>query len=386
MRKFFSGRRAISLAAGLLLCCASQAFAQSGSYKIGSFLSLTGPAAFLGDPEEKTLRQYVERLNAAGGVAGKKLELVIYDDGGDSNKARTLVSRLIDEDKVDVIVGGSLSGLVMAVIPIIEDAKVPYISLASAISITEPVKKWVFKTPLTDRMVCERIYAELKDRSISKVGLLSSTDGYGQSMHKECTATAGKFGVTIVSAETYGARDTDMTAQLTNIGRTPGLQAIINTGFGQTGAIVTRNYAQLGIKVPLYQSSGVASDEFLKLAGPAANGIRFAGSALVVGDQLADGDPIKPTLSQYVKEYQERWKISASLFGGYTYDALAILVDSMKRAKAMDKASMRDAIEQAKNVVGTSGIYTMTPQDHNGLNYTSLKMIEIKDGKFVLGN
>jgi branched-chain amino acid transport system substrate-binding protein len=383
MMRILKGGSVALLALGM---SAGAALAQSGTYKVGSFLSLTGPAAFLGDPEEKTMRQFVEKVNSAGGVAGKKLELVIYDDGGDSNKARTLVSRLIDEDKVDVIVGGSLSGASMAVIPIIDEAKTPYISLASAISITEPVKPWVFKTPLTDRMVCERIFAEMKQRQISKVGLLSSTDGYGQSMQKECKATAANFGVQLVSDETYGPRDTDMTAQLTNISRVPGLQAIVNTGFGQTGAIVTRNYAQLGIKVPLYQSSGVASDEFLKLAGPAANGIRFAASALVVGDQLPANDEIKATLSQYVKEYEERWKISASLFGGYAYDAMAILVDSLKRAKGTDKKSVRDAIEQAKNVVGTSGVYTMTPKDHNGLSYTSLKMIEIKDGKFVLSN
>jgi branched-chain amino acid transport system substrate-binding protein len=376
--------RALLLSVGFAASFSGMSHAQSGTYKVGSFLSLTGPAAFLGDPEEKTLKLFVEKLNAAGGVAGRKLELVIYDDGGDSNKARTLVSRLIDEDKVDIIIGGSLSGASLAVIPIVEEAKMPYISLASAISITDPVKRWVFKTPLTDRMVCERIYAELKQRGLTKVGLLSSTDGYGQSMQKECKATSATFGVQIVADETYGPRDTDMTAQLTNIARAPGLQAIVNTGFGQTGAIVTRNYAQLAIKAPLYQSSGVASDEFLKLAGPAANGIRFAASALVVGDQLPDNDPIKPTLAQYVKEYQDRWKISASLFGGYAYDAMAILVDSLKRAKSMDKAGVRDAIEQTKAVVGTSGIYTMSPQDHNGLSYTSLKMIEIKDQKFNL--
>ena len=367
--------------------CTLSAYADaqsSGTFKIGSFLSLTGPTAFLGDPEEKTLRQYIEKANAAGGVAGRKIELVVYDDGGEANRSRTLVSRLIDEDKVDMIIGGSLSGGSMAVIPIIEESKIPYISLASAISITEPVRSWVFKTPLTDRMVCERIYEEMKQRGIRRIGMLSSSDGYGQSMQKECRAQNARFGIEWVADETYGPRDTDMTAQLTSISRKPGIQAVLNTGFGQTGAIVTRNFAQLGIKVPLYQSSGVASDEFLKLAGAAANGIRFAGSSLVVADQLPANDPVKPVLSAYVKEYTERWKIPASLFGGYTYDALAITFDALKRANSTDKARMRAAIEQTKNLVGTSGIYNMSPQDHNGLAYSSLSMIEISGGKFML--
>jgi len=368
-----------------LLCAYSiHALAQSRTYKIGSFLSLTGPAAFLGDPEEKTLRQYVEKANAAGGVAGRKIELVIYDDGGDANKSRTLVARLIDEDKVDVIVGGSLSGASLAVSSIIEESRVPYISLASAIGITEPVRKWVFKTPLTDRMVCQRIYAEMQQRGIRKIGMLSSTDGYGQSMEKECRAQKAKFGIEWVAEESYGPRDTDMTAQLTKISRMPGIQAILNTGFGQTGAIVTRNFAQLGIKSPLYQSSGVASDDFLKLAGAAANGIRFAGSSLVVADQLPDSDPVKPVLMAYVKEYTDRWKIPASLFGGYTYDALAIVFDSLKRANTNDKTRIRDAIEQTRNLVGTSGVYNMSAQDHNGVSYSSLSMIEIRNGRFMM--
>ena len=309
---------------------------------------------------------------------------MIYDDGGDANKSRTLVSRLIDEDKVDVIVGGSLSGASLAVSSIIEESRVPYISLASAIGITEPVKKWVFKTPLTDRMVCQRIYAEMQQRGIRKIGMLSSTDGYGQSMEKECRAQKAKFGIEWVAEESYGPRDTDMTAQLTKISRMPGIQAILNTGFGQTGAIVTRNFAQLGIKSPLYQSSGVASDDFLKLAGAAANGIRFAGSSLVVADQLPDSDPVKPVLMAYVKEYTDRWKIPASLFGGYTYDALAIVFDSLKRANTNDKTRIRDAIEQTRNLVGTSGVYNMSAQDHNGVSYSSLSMIEIRDGRFMM--
>ena len=131
-------------------------------------------AAFLGDPELKTLELYVERLNAEGGVLGRKLQLVAYDDAGDAEKARTFAKRLLEQDKVDVIVGGSTTGTTMAVVPMVEQAGVPFVSLAGAVVIVEPAKKWVFKTPHTDRMACEKIFVDLQARKISKVALISS--------------------------------------------------------------------------------------------------------------------------------------------------------------------------------------------------------------------
>ena len=161
----------LGLAAAVAL--ASAALAQQEPIKIGAFLAVTGGAAFLGDPEQKTLEMYVEKLNAAGGVLGRKLQLVSYDSAGDAEKARTFVKRLIEQDKVDVLVGGSTTGETMAVVPLVEAAGVPFISLAGAVVITEPVKKWVFKTPHTDRMACERIFLDMRDRKLERVGLIS---------------------------------------------------------------------------------------------------------------------------------------------------------------------------------------------------------------------
>ena len=238
--------------------------------KIGSSLSQTGPASFLGDPEAKTLTMLVDELNAAGGINGEKIELVMYDDAADANKARTFATRMVEDDEVVAVIGGSTTGTTMAMIPVFEEAGIPFISLAGAVVIIDPVKKWVFKTPHTDLMACGKIYEDLKKRGLTKVGLISGTGGFGQSMHEQCLSIAGDYGIDIVADETYGPKDADMTPQLTKIGATEGLQAVVNPGFGQGPAIVTRNFAQLNIGVPLYQSHGVASKSFIDLAGEAA--------------------------------------------------------------------------------------------------------------------
>jgi len=163
--------------------------------KIGSVLSATGPASFLGEPEDKTLRMYVDRINAAGGVAGKKIELVVYDDGGDANKARTFATRLIEDDKVVAMVGGSTTGTSMAMIPVFEEAQVPFISLAGGIEVVDPVRKYVFKTPHTDKMACEKIFESFKTLKFTKIALISGTDGFGASMRAQCIKVAPATGL-----------------------------------------------------------------------------------------------------------------------------------------------------------------------------------------------
>lgn len=362
----------------------SPAFAQQ-TVKIGSVLSVTGPASFLGEPEDKTLKMYVEKINAAGGIAGKKIELVIYDDGGDANKARTFATRLIEDDKVVAMVGGSTTGTTMAMLPVFEEAQVPFISLGGAIEIIEPVRKYVFKTPHTDKMACEKIFENLKQRSLTKIGMISGTDGFGASMRAQCVKTAPTYGVQILAEETYGPRDSDMTAQLTKIKGTAGIQAVVNPGFGQGPAIVTRNYAQLGMTAtPLYQSHGVASKSFIELAGPAAEGVRLPAAALLVGDKLPDSDPQKKVVVDYKKSYEDGTKQPVSTFGGHAYDGLFILVDAMKRANSTDPKKLRDEIEKTKGFVGTGGVVTMSPTDHLGLDLSAFRMLEVKGGDWTL--
>ena len=357
---------------------------QTQPIRVGAFLSVTGPAAFLGDPEQKTLELYVEKLNAAGGVLGRRLELFAYDSAGDAEKARGYVKRLIEQDKVDVLVGGSTTGETMAAVPLAESAGVPFISLAGAVVIIEPVKKWVFKTPHTDRMACEKIFVDMRARGMTKAALISGAGGFDRSMRAECLKVAGKHGVQIVADESYGAGDTDMTAQLTKIKNTLGVQAVLNAGFGQGPAIVTKNYRQLGIGAPLYQSHGVASKQYVSLAGDAAEGVRLPAAALLVADTLPDSDPQKKVVASYKREYETKFKQEVSTFGGHAYDGLMLAVEAMRRAGTTEKSRVRDALEQTRNYVGTGGVVNMSAQDHMGLDLSAFRMLEVRKGDWTL--
>jgi branched-chain amino acid transport system substrate-binding protein len=367
---------------GLLLATATAAAQEP--IRIGAFLSVTGPAAFLGDPEQKTLEMYVERINAAGGIGGRKLQLTVYDDAGDAEKARTFAKRLLEQDKVDVIVGGSTTGTTMAAVPLVEQAQTPFISLAGAVVIVEPAKKWVFKTPHTDRMACEKVFTDMQARKLTKLALISGTGGFDKSMRGECLKVAPKYGVEVVADESYGAADTDMTAQLTKIRGTPGVQAVLNAGFGQGPAIVTRNYRQLGLTMPLYQSHGVASKEYVKLSGEAAEGVRLPAAALLVADILPDSNPQKRVVVAYRNDYEARYKSDVSTFGGHAYDGLMLAVDAIKRAGGTDKAKVRDALEATRGYVGTGGIVNMSASDHMGLDLTAFQMLEVQKGNWVV--
>ncbi|MCC6073270.1 ABC transporter substrate-binding protein [Massilia sp. GCM10020059] len=367
-----------------LALAAATSFA-ADTIKIGSVLSVSGPAAFLGDPELKTLQLYVEKINAAGGVLGRKLELVHYDDGSDAAKANSFTKRLIESDKVNFLIGGTTTGATMAMAPLVERAKVPFISLAGAVVVIDPVKKWVFKTPHTDRMAAEKVFEDMKKRGISKVGLLSETSGFGASGRKETQAVAAKYGITLVADETYGPKDTDTTAQLTRIKNAPGVQAVFVFGLGQGPAIVTKNYGQLGMSsVPMYQSHGVASDEYLKLSGKVAEGVRLPTPALLIAKALPANDPQKAIVTSYDKDYRDRYKAEPSTFGGYALDALNLSVDAIKRAGSTDGEKVRAALESTKGFVGTTGVFNMSPKDHMGLDLSAFRMVEVKNGDWQL--
>ena len=376
--------QSITASAVFALCALLSASPVSAQIKIGSVLSVTGPASFLGDPEKKTLEIYVNEINAKGGVNGQKLQLIVYDDAANADTARTFATRLVEEDKVVAVVGGSTTGSTLAMIPVFEEAQIPFISLAGAVQIIEPVRKWVFKTPHTDRMACEKIFADLKSRNLTHIALISGTDAFGKSMRDQCVAVASKAGITIATEETYGPRDSDMTPQLTNIKNKAGVQAVVNPGFGQGPAIVTRNYKQLAITLPLYQSHGVASKQFIELAGPAAEGVRLPAAAILIADKLPANDPQKPVVVNYTKTYQDRTKQAVSTFGGHAYDGLMILVQAMERAKSTDAAKVRDEIEKTKGFIGTGGIVNMSPTDHMGLDLSAFHMLEITNGDWTL--
>ena len=381
----FSRRTLLNLAASVAaLTYVTGPIGAQDTIKIGAVLAITGPASFLGDPEAKTLRMLAADINARGGVLGKQLEIVIYDSGGDATKARSFAQRLIEEDQVVAQVGGTTTGETMAMVPVFEEARTPFISLAGAVVIIDPVKPYTFKTPHTDRMACEKIFEDMTTRRIAKIGLISGAGGFDQSMRAECKKVAGRYGIEIAADEQYGAKDSDMTPQLTNIKNVAGIQAILNAGFGQGPAIVTRNVKQLGITIPLYQSHGVASKRFIELAGDAAEGVRLPAAALIVAEKLPDSDPQKAVVVAYKKAYENKFKEDVSTFGGHAYDGLNILIEAIKRAGSLDRQRIRDEIERTKGFMGTAGLVNMSPGDHMGLDLTAFRMLEIKNGDWSL--
>jgi len=370
------------LAAGVVGFAALQGQALAADpIRIGSVVSATGTASFLEDPEQKTLEEYVDKINASGGVLGRQLKLILYDDNSDANNANAFAKRLVLQDGVDIIVGPSTTGSTMAMVPQIQSSKVPFISFAAATVIVDPVKPFVFKMPHSDTMAAQKVLGDMKKRGITKFALLSDTGGFGKSGHAETLKLAKTMGMTVSEDQSYGEKDSDMTPQLTKA-RSSGAQAVFVFGTGQAPTIITKNLQQLGMKVPLYMSHGQASVEFIRIAGKASEGVRMPSPALLIADKLPANDPQRPVSIKYKKEYEDRFKTDVSTFGGYAYDGLMLAVDAIKRAGSTDKEKVRDAIEQTRNFVGVSGIYNMSATDHMGLTIDAFKMVEIKDGGF----
>ena len=368
-----------------LVALALTATAASAEIKIGAIISETGPASALGDPEAKTIRMMVDELNAKGGIKGEKVKLVLYDDSADPSKAKTFATRLVEDDGVVAMVGGTTTGSSLAILAVAEDSKVPFISLAGAVEIIDPVKTYVFKTPHTDRMACLKIFEDMKSRGLTKIGLISGTDGFGASMRNQCLAVAKSSGIEIVADETYGPKDADMTPQLTNIRNKPGIQAILNSGFGQGPATITRNYTQLGLALPLYQSQGVATNAFIDLAGAKnAEGVRLPGTALLVGELLDPADPQKPVVLAYKASFEKAAGAPVSTFGGYAHDAMRILIAALAKAPSAKPAAIRDAIEETTGLVGTTGTYSYSKADHLGLDLSAFRILEISNGGWKL--
>jgi branched-chain amino acid transport system substrate-binding protein len=265
------------------------------------------------------------------------------------------------------------------VVPIAEKAQVPLISCAASVKITVPVKKWVFKTPQTDVMAVAKIYEYMQGQGIQKIAILTVGNAFGASGRQQLLQQAPDYGYEIVADERFGPKDTDMTPQLTKI-RSLKPEAIICWGTNPGPAVVAKNMRQLGIAIPLYQSHGVASKKFVELAGEAANGIMLPTGKILVAGALPDTDPQKPTLLKYIADYEEKYKIAVSGFGGYAWDGLEVLAQALEKAGA-DRAKIRDEIEKITNYVGISGIFRFSPQDHNGLNKEeAFVMVKIVNG------
>lgn len=369
------------LVSATLLLLSTTVFA-SEPLRIGALFSVTGPASFLGEPERNTLEMLVKEANAKGGLKGSKVELVIYDTQGDPSKAVQLATKLIKNDKVSVIIGPSTTGETMAVIPVVEKEKIPLISCAAGIKITDPVKRYVFKTPANDHVAAEKIFNYMASKKQKNAALLTVTDGFGSSGREQLKDMAKKKGINIVADETYGPKDTDMTAQLTKI-KGSKADAIICWGTNPGPAIVTRNVKQLGIKIPLYQSHGVASKKYIELAGNEnAEGVLLPAGKLAVYDKLKSSDPQLKLLKDYDHAYKKEFKVEASTFGGYAYDSFLLITKAL--GKGTSPEQLRDGLEEVKKLVSVSGIYNMSPTEHNGLDLNAFEMVKIVKGDWSL--
>lgn len=355
----------------------------AGSVKIGALFAVTGPASFLGEPEKKTLELLVKEANAKGGINGLKIEAIIYDTGGDATKAVQLATRLIKDDKVSVIIGPSTTGESMAIIPIVEKEKIPLISCAAGIKITDPVKHWVFKTPANDHVAAEKILNYMAGKRQKRIALLTVTDGFGASGREQIKTLAKQKGFNVVADEVYGPKDTDMTAQLTKIrGIKP--DAIICWGTNPGPAVITKNVKQLGLKTPLYMSHGVASKKYIELAGAAsAEGVMLPAGKLAIYDVLPKSDPQYKLLKAYDQSYKKIYKTEASTFGGYAYDSFLLVTNAIKKSGSTPD-QIRVGIERSNRLVSISGTFTMTPKDHNGLDLSAFEMVKIVKGDWTI--
>ena len=354
-------------------------------YKVGAVFSVTGRTSFLGEPEKKTAVMIAEAINKVGGINGHPLELVIYDDESDETKAVLAVKRLLKKDKVPVIIGPSLSGNTLAVVKVMNDAKVPLVSCAASNKIVTPVvdRHWIFKVPQSDTHAVEKIYDHLLKNGITKIAIMSVSTGFGASGREELLRLAPQVGIEILADERYGPKDTDITAQLTRI-RGTDAQAIVNWSVGPTQVLVVKNWHDLGMtNIPFYQSHGFGSRKNITLAAGAAEGVLCPLGRVNIPNLVPADNPQKKIIEIYNNAYQEKYKEPVSSFGGHGWDALNLVIDALK-AVGPDSAKIRDYIETRTNFIGQHGVFNFSPTDHNGLTKEAFEMVVVKDGDWAL--
>jgi len=381
----------VSLALALSLTFGGPAFGQQ-PIKLGFIPDITGPASSLGVPERDTALMLQAELDAKGGIKGRPVKLVIYD--GESTETKTLLAakKAIEEDRVATLICCSQSGTSLAIKSTVQTAKVPMVSMAASVKIVEPVKDsfWVFKTPQSDVLIAGVLVDYLVSKKIARVAWMNVDNAFGDSGRLEFDWLARKAGIAIVANERFGDKDVDMTTQLTKV-KASDAQALVVWAIPPAASVVTKNAYELGLKIPLFQSHGVGNKRFLDLAGPAANGVRFPAGKLLKAEDLPDSDPQKKTLVAYAKAFEAKYG-PRNTFGGHGWDAIWMTYKALEAAAARTnpddlptfRTAIRDELEKIKDFVGISGIFNMSPTDHNGLDKRAVTMYEIVNGQWQL--
>jgi branched-chain amino acid transport system substrate-binding protein len=351
--------------------------------RIGALFAVTGPAAALGAPEARTAEMLAEKLNAEGGVLGRKVRLIVKDTAGNPEKAVSFCKQLIEEERVLAILGPSTSGETLQIKKLCNDEKTLLLSCAAAETIVNPVARYVFKTPQKDSQAATHIFRSMAGRGIARVGVLVDNSGFGQAGKAQIEALAPTNGIAIAACETYDKAATDLTDILAKV-KAQNVQAVINWSIVPAQAIVARNMRQIGMDVPLYQSHGFGSLKYVQQAGEAGEGILFPCGRILVAEQLPDDHPQKATLMAYKQAYESRCKEEAGSFGGYAHDAFALVIAAIKAANSTETDKVRDALENLKGFAGVSGVYSFSPTDHTGLGLDSLEMLTVRKGAFAI--
>jgi branched-chain amino acid transport system substrate-binding protein len=364
--------------------------APPGAIKIGAIVSITGPAAPLGEGENKALKMIADQVNRAGGVAGKQIDVIIEDDASDPAKAQAAASKLISQDKVVAIIGGTTSATSLAIKAEAVKAQIPQITMAAGIPLTNPVSPWVFRTAPSDAFAVQKVIAYMESQKIKKFAILHDSNAFGQSGSDQLTKLAGPAGMTITANEPYETAATDITPQLTKIKSTDP-QAVVVWGTNPGPAIAARNMRELGMTQPYIASHGIANKKFIELAGQGksakdnpANGVVFPSSPVNLPQSIPANSAQKPVVDKFIADYTAAYKAAPNHYAGHAYDALWMLVDAVKRAGSADPKAIRDALEQTKGFVGVDGTFTFSPTNHDGLTANDLILIKIKDGMWTL--
>jgi branched-chain amino acid transport system substrate-binding protein len=373
------------VAAALLLALAGTALAQ---IKIGVNLSLTGPAASLGIPERDTVALYPRE------IAGQKIEYIVLDDASDTTTAVKNAKRLVSEDRVDLVIGGTLTTSTLALLEVIAEAATPTISLASAARIIQPVddkRYWMFKTPQTDVQMASGILEHAAARGVKTIAYIGQADTLGEAFHQEVAKYAAEQNVKMVANERFNPRDTSVTGQaLRIIAARP--DAVVVGSAGTPAALPPKTLVERGYKGLIYHNHGVANSDFLRVCGKECEGTHLPASPLLVASQLPDNHPAKKVGLDYVRRFETAYGAgTVTAFGGYAWDTWLLLQQAippaLNKAKPGTPAfrkALRDALEDIKGLHTTNGVVNMSATDHLGLDLRARVMVKISGGKWVL--
>jgi len=371
-----------------LACLAATGFSLSAwaDINVGVTLSATGPAASLGIPEKNTISLLPKTMG------GQKVNYIVLDDGSDTTGAVTNARKLMSE-KVDVIFGSSTTPASLAMIDAVAEGKTPMISLGASAAIIEPQdakKRWVFKTPQNDIMMALAIAGHMADHGIKTVGFIGFSDAYGEGWYKETVKALDLKKIKLVANERYGRTDTAVTGQVLKL-MAAKPDAVLIAGSGTPAALPEKTLKERGYTGKIYQTHGVANNDFLRVGGKDVEGTLLPAGPVLVADQLPASNPVRKSALEYIHAYEGAYgKGSVSTFGGHVWDAGKVLAAAAPAAlkggqpgTEAFRAALRDAIEQVKDVAGAHGIFNMSPQDHLGLDQRGVVMVKIENGKWV---